>query len=391
MSGQLFDNFLGRLVDVVLLFLVLSWFSYKLVELVHILINRHGNTLQVELAHCFGEDRPGPFTNYFYWHPLILPLSPPALSWLERKMRRRGDVPEDGALVTCYPAGRRPAYIAPESFASVMVDPFPWPSTREALARMLAANLDQNQAEGMDGHKLREWAAGLLGRRSEVEANMTWQTFLGDDKAKHFDSAFTATDVEAYGDSSDLGRGSSPILDAPSAAAEQPRKPQASETPLGRLAGAWKGNQLPPEELRAGMLSLLREAEGDVDQLRGAVARWYREAMDRATGRFQRASMFAVFGVAFCICLFFNIDLISIGENLLRALSRPQDLPGGPGDIHLLSGPGFGDWPARIHSAAGAVLGAALAGLGAPFWYDLLGKISRRSGRGPTPRGAEGI
>jgi hypothetical protein len=40
-----------------------------------------------------------------------------------------------------------------------------------------------------------------------------------------------------------------------------------------------------------------------------------------------------------------------------------------------------------VYPALGILFSALLAALGAPFWYDLLGRVSRRGAAGPKPDG----
>lgn len=289
MFSQVFNSFLNGLTGIIILFIALSWVTFKIVEAGNILLNRHGQWLLGELAHCFGESSPGRFTNYFYWHPLISPLSQPPRGW---PARHQIEASEDGeAIFTRYPPGRRPGHVAAETFAAVMLDPFPWPSTREALGRLLTANLvPAGEAAVATDPAMVDRLASTLWERRRQGADPTWQEALGED-SRWFDAGFGATKVDVYADPGSNSGG----------------------TPLDRLAQAWYSNRLAPEQLRATMSTLLREAESDVDHLRGATARWYREAMDRATGRFQRASMLTAFLVAAPICLALNVNLLAIG------------------------------------------------------------------------------
>ena len=358
------SGFLQSVGSFLVIFAALSWVCGKIVEMWHVARNRHGSRLHAELARCFGESTPGRFTNYFYWHPLVEPLCEPAVWPLRRG--KQPDADREAPLVQIYPERHLPGHIAPETFASVMLDPFPWPTLPENLARMLDANR-RPDAPATTPEEAIELAKSLLKRRREVGAETRWGSFLGPAAAR-YDEEFAETPVAVHAVS---GWGDS-----------------AAEDPMTRLKQTWSQNQIVPDRLRPRMLALIREAEGDVDQLRGAVARWYREMMDRASGRFQRESMAKVFVVAMVVCLLLNVNMLSIGDVLLEQLreGRGNLTNADPAVFRLTVGGNYqGDLEAA-YMVAGSLIAAALAAVGAPFWYDILDKVSRRSGRGPSPK-----
>jgi hypothetical protein len=246
-----------------------------------------------------------------------------------------------------------------------MLDPFPWPTLPESLARMLDSNRGSD-APVVPPDELIRVAQSLLQRRREVVAETQWGSFLGS-ASSQYDQDFMETPVAIHA----VSRWDDKVPDAP----------------LARLERSWSQNQIVPDRLRARMLGLIREAEGDIDQLRGAVARWYREAMDRASGRFQREAMAKVFLVAAVLCLLLNVNMLAIGDALLGQLrgepSRLSEVT--PKVFAFIIGQEV-DLRGKAHVIVGGLLAAALAAVGAPFWYDLLDKISRRTGRGPSPR-----
>lgn len=369
-------KFLQSAAALLVVFAALSWVCGKLVEVWHIVRNRHGTQLHSDLARCFGEKPPGTFTNYFYWHPLIEPLSQPSLWRLRPKDRAQGE----SRLDEVYPQRHLPGHIAPETFAAVMLDPFPWPSTPESLVRMLEANrLNGVSSEAAESRQdIQVLATDLLGKHRRVKASDRWRDLLAP-QAEEFDPDFLDTPVAAHVGWQD----------------------GSEEDQMTRLENCWTDNRIVPDRLRARIISLMREAEGDIDSFRTATARWYREEMDRLSGRFQRKSMLKAFGVALVVCLLLNVDMLAIGDGLLADL-RPDAPAPAEGAATAGQRPAEGTATVSAHvfrpiwkvpyagpaqtvlTLLGILIAAALAALGAPFWYDLLDKVSRRSGRGPA-------
>jgi hypothetical protein len=165
--------------------------------------------------------------------------------------------------------------------------------------------------------------------------------------------------------------------------------------------------------------ALLKDAGGDLDRFRDGVEGWFDATMNRASGWYKRRTQLSLWVIAAAVTLALNADSGQIATALwkdptLRASVAAQaqkaisdgdtsDLNGG-GDtlaakidhVSQLSLP-IG-WstdsadPRWFDSAAGflaKILGllATIVALsmGAPFWFDLLGKISRVRGGGVQP------
>jgi len=82
------------------------------------------------------------------------------------------------------------------------------------------------------------------------------------------------------------------------------------------------------------------------------------------------------------------VNMLSIGDVLLEQLreGRGNLTNADPAVFRLTVGGNYqGDLEAA-YMVAGSLIAAALAAVGAPFWYDILDKVSRRSGRGPSPK-----
>ena len=213
---SLFENFLETAATIAVLLVIVSWIASKVVEIGQAACNEHGERLYQEMARCFeeGSENPKNFTVAFYEHPLVKPLSQPQ-NWLSRSIQHsvrwlsgRSGGGDD----------RLPAYIAPDTFATVLVgatEPVPASSSRKA---------------------------GVV--------------------------------VALQG------------------------------TPA-------------PTALRERIEALNDNSEEDRDAFRAEVARWYSEAMDRATGRFKRSAVKWLIAASFVFCLIFNINFVTILKELL--------------------------------------------------------------------------
>lgn len=304
--GNLFGSFFEAAATLALLFIIIGWVSSKLVEVGQTFWNAHGKMLRDELQRCFGGPEAAPFTRYFYWHPLVEPLSQPVMR-LPDKLRP-SDAPPD------YPPGRLPAYIAPETFAAVMLNPFPWPATEEPLRQLLEGNVaDSPPAHPRPPDKLPET---LATNRALVDAGGTWEELTVDDTRplalQWFDSQFRQSPVNIHAEPPAVGPTGTP----------PPGSTLAGTDLTRRLAMVWGRNKLVPSPLRTRMMALIQDAEGDIDRLRAGVARWYGETMDRVTGRFKRKALLYVSLVAFGICLLFNVNSIGIFSAIVENSDR---------------------------------------------------------------------
>jgi hypothetical protein len=305
--GGMFSGFIEAAVTLALLFIIIGWVSSKLVEVVQTLVNSHGKMLRSELQRCFGNDEQAKrFTKYFYWHPLIEPLTQPGMGALPGWLRP-GEMPTD------YPPGRLPAYIGPETFSAAMLNPFPWPPTKEPLAELLSANLTGDPAP------MEDFAEQLSQDRKHVGVSGTWNMLLRNSPSpvpvSAYDPHFRLSPVNIYASGRVGGRDL-----------------------LTRLTAVWSKNNLVPPDLRSLMLTFVQNAEGDIDRLRASVARWYGEAMDRVTGRFKRNAWFFVFLTAALICFLFNVNTIAIfqaiaGDPDRAALQRAEAAGGTAEDL----------------------------------------------------------
>ncbi len=189
---------------------------------------------------------------------------------------------------------------------------------------------------------------------------------------------------------------------------------------LARAEAAVK--QVPSDRIRRVLQDALDDADGDFVRFRGALERSFDEVMDRASGWYKRRVQLILFIVGFALVVAINADSFSLGQRLwkddaLRAAvvaqanktvqagraacaktnsSGPTKAADCVDEVKTLGLP-FG-WshanaPHSFWSGLGKSIGLLVTifalSLGAPFWFDLLGKVANLRGSGPPTPGAE--
>jgi hypothetical protein len=192
---------------------------------------------------------------------------------------------------------------------------------------------------------------------------------------------------------------------------------------------------LPPGAVKTALEGALLDARGNWDALRAGIDRWYGHAMDRLSGEYKRFSQLLTFLLGLTLAATFNIDTIALARQLYTDPVMREALATQATDFvaaeraKAASASAFASAPDAAASAAdpetryresvdqwvkardlltrtvpGASADAdvptlqrirdgwlgwvvtALAGmLGAPFWFDLLQKLTNLRGAGPKP------
>jgi hypothetical protein len=175
--------------------------------------------------------------------------------------------------------------------------------------------------------------------------------------------------------------------------------------------------QLPDgDPLKRNLLAFIDKARGDVKEFRASVESWFDLTMDRVSGWYKRRTQVSLIVIAAVVTLVFNADSLQIGRALwnddaVRAsvvaqaqhaikegTTEPDVGEGVSGSVDTLSDqvsnvkslefplgwstdPQDPRWFDSFWGFLGKVLGllaTVLAlSLGAPFWFDLLGRVSR--------------
>lgn len=193
---------------------------------------------------------------------------------------------------------------------------------------------------------------------------------------------------------------------------------------------------LPPSSVKTALQGALLDARGDWDALRAGIDRWYGNAMDRLSGEYKRFSQLITFLLGLTLAASFNIDTIALARQLYadpvmrealadqastyvaaekaRAASPAASAPAPAASAASATDPetryreAVSQWvkardvltqtvpgasaradvptPQRVQEGWLGWVVTALAGmLGAPFWFDLLQKLTNLRGAGPKP------
>lgn len=172
---------------------------------------------------------------------------------------------------------------------------------------------------------------------------------------------------------------------------------------------------VPSPQTRAALQALWSDSGGRQDIFRHAVEAWYDDAMQRVSGWYRRRMHLLMWVVAGFIVLALNVDTIRIADHLwkdrtIRAAVIARTQHPGPSatapsvtnvavsvdKLQQLKLPigwwveqrpsGTGGWAAMLLlKLLGLTMTAAAMTLGAPFWFDVLGKVARVRSAGQVP------
>lgn len=151
---------------------------------------------------------------------------------------------------------------------------------------------------------------------------------------------------------------------------------------------------------------LWRDAQGDVARFRRNVEGWFDDSMERVSGWYRRLTQAILFGIGVVLAVGMNVNAVTVAQQLwsdapLRAAvaatatkAEPPADDGSPSvssqlaevkegikDVEGLALPiGWTDGarPSTWYGAlAGWLFTAVAISMGAPFWFDLLGRVAR--------------
>jgi hypothetical protein len=178
-----------------------------------------------------------------------------------------------------------------------------------------------------------------------------------------------------------------------------------------------------PRVVKGMLQDALDEARGDRDKLRASLERSYDEMMERVSGWYKRTVQLILFVVAIAVVAGINADSFTIGQRLWKddavrsAVVAQANKTVASSQADCTKAQGGGEQPTPAEQAAnclddvkelgipvgwttdssphsweqafGKIFGLLLTvfavQLGAPFWFDLLGKVSRLRGSGSKP------
>lgn len=157
---------------------------------------------------------------------------------------------------------------------------------------------------------------------------------------------------------------------------------------------------LKDEQLRLMLLGMYHRAAGDIEKMYAEVAAWFDNGMERVAGSYKRRAQLISFIIALALAALFNVDSFRVFETLwlhpaLTAqlnFGQYQDMSAVIGNLKML--PVGWEQPPEFSMLANASTWVMFAGwlvtassalFGAPFWFDLLQKLTRLRGTGKKP------
>lgn len=175
---------------------------------------------------------------------------------------------------------------------------------------------------------------------------------------------------------------------------------------------------LPPGRVRETLDVLWREARGDVDRFRQGIEGWFDDAMERVSGWYRRMAQAILLCLGVLLAVGLNVNAVTLTQRLwadpsLRAaiVAQAQPPASPPASatptsvteslqsiqselktINGLSLPIGWAKSTRPTNWWGALVGwlftALAVSMGAPFWFDLLGRVARLRSTGGRPQTA---
>jgi hypothetical protein len=168
-------------------------------------------------------------------------------------------------------------------------------------------------------------------------------------------------------------------------------------------------------EVETALLAVFRDAEGDFNRFKTGVEGWYDNAMARVSGWYRRRVQLFIWIWAITTAVVLNADTLQIvdrlwtertvraavvaqaqapGQTAREDLEQVADEVGALASLDVplgwdFSNGGDQDTPGDVLGWIAKIIGLLLTGaalsLGAPFWFDLLGKIARVRSSGARP------
>ena len=154
-------------------------------------------------------------------------------------------------------------------------------------------------------------------------------------------------------------------------------------------------------QLRSFLTGLVDRTGGDPVKFQSGLAEWFENAMNRLSGTYKRKTQIWTFAIALIMAGLMNVNSIHVGRELWLRPMLARTISSNPNlkpidaftQLEALGVP-VGWTPQRLSelrslSGLEVLLGwlvtAAATLFGAPFWFDLLERLGRVKGTGPSP------
>jgi hypothetical protein len=172
--------------------------------------------------------------------------------------------------------------------------------------------------------------------------------------------------------------------------------------------------KLPPGPLRESLSTLIEDSGGKIEDVRKSIEAWFDDAMDRVSGWYKRKAQNIVLVIAFILAIGLNVDSVKVAGVLwenptlraeIVALAEQQTSQAFT-DVQMtrmselssqLNALPIG-WPVNLDASpynqpfaivvivVGWIVTAFAVSLGAPFWFDALGKLINLRSAGQAPK-----
>jgi hypothetical protein len=169
---------------------------------------------------------------------------------------------------------------------------------------------------------------------------------------------------------------------------------------------------LPDPQIRQLLEGIEARAAGDITKFQAQVVNWFDTSMDRVSGAYKRQAQLICFLVGLGLATAMNVDATRVvstlwaNPSLARALATKaeqaqmnrddvnkimdqlQELPVGPGLLKPCEPAALfcvGQTGISGYNLLGWLITAVASVFGAPFWFDMLGKLVQLRGAGPKP------
>ena len=176
-------------------------------------------------------------------------------------------------------------------------------------------------------------------------------------------------------------------------------------------------SQLPASPLTRKLNSLYCESSGDLVRIKSGLERWFDDVMGHVQTSYKRWSQWALLVVGLALAAIFNVSAVRIVDTLwsdapLRSavVDSAAEIAGGPcpggeatctaqdklavalsdvGGLPVGWGSGWDAQSGALWTIAGWLPVAVAAKAGAPFWFDLLGRVAGLRSRGIPPKASD--
>ena len=165
------------------------------------------------------------------------------------------------------------------------------------------------------------------------------------------------------------------------------------------------------QALQRVLLSAIDAAQGDINQAEANIESWYNSGMDRVSGWYKRSTQWIIFAIGLLTAVGMNINTVTIADYLFRdetaraaivaRAEKVETIPGSSSanysevkqELESMNLPlgwsegwgapkrgkptsEVGRWNNWVAPILGWLLTALAATMGAPFWFDLLNKVT---------------